>query len=294
MNRLEALGQLPPLSPNLRNRLEHTLGLARDYLLSRQSPGGGFCAYRGFHLEEPNLTDTWLGIAAWRHLTRAPVPHRVEHAEFVIQRDITAQPVLLYERVQVLRLLEMADPRAAQVRQAVSALPVRLPERDLPSLQAPLRQLRQTIQLKQLFGSQDDAQVRVIAELVQGWEAPDGGYGRPPNLLDTADVLALLHACGRPLGGVTLDFVRRMELPSFGYRLTATSLSPSLEIACAGLSCCRLLAIEPTYTEDAIGFILKCQGQTGGFALRPDAKPSLDLTHLALCTLFPGGDSDLL
>ncbi|OZI30798.1 hypothetical protein CAL29_22720 [Bordetella genomosp. 10] len=262
---------------------------ARDYLLSRQSPEGGFCAYRGYYVEEPNLADTWRGVSAWRLLTGEALPQRDRHAAFLARTGIAPQAISLYQRVRAFQALRRADPSPAQVRDAVAALPLSLPQGPVPSLQAPLRQLRQTLWLKRHFGLDDTQADEAAVDFLRQWQAGNGGYGRPPNLHDTAEALALLHACRASPDQACAGFVRRVELRAFGFRLTAASLSPSLETTCAGLNCCVYLGIVPRYADDAARFIVNCQAGSGGFALRPDAKPGLDLTYLALCTLGRSG-----
>lgn len=100
--------QRQPLS--LEERLVQVRNYAPDYLQSRQSLGGGFCAYCGYCLKEPNLADHWLGVAAWQYAASELVPHREQHAALIVQGALlTVHSELLYYRVHALRLLEMAS-----------------------------------------------------------------------------------------------------------------------------------------------------------------------------------------
>ncbi|CAM5547676.1 dynamin family protein [Rhodanobacter lindaniclasticus] len=115
-------------------------------------------------------------------------------------------------------------------------------------------------------------------------EHEGGGYGIPPNLLDTEAAIAVLMLCGHAPPPRTGDFVNRMAVAGFGFRLTAGSLSPNLETVCAGIrSCCRLGMPIP-HARDAMAYVLSCQTGNGGFARASGALPDITLTHLALTT----------
>jgi hypothetical protein len=270
-------------NPVLRQRLARAFRQARAYLLERQSPGGGFCFYRGYYLEEPSLADTWHGVGAWRLLTRERLPGHARHVAFIRGLPVEPQPFALCYRVRGLQALGAADFHEAEVRAAIAALSLRLPAMDGTDLQSPLRRLAYGLWLRRHAGlPRDEA---ALAHALREAEDPDGGYGHPPNLHDTAEALAVLAACGERAGPRTAAFVRRLAVRGFGFQLTAHSLSPSLETTCAGVACCARLGIPVDHADDAIDFIAGCQTGSGGFALRPEALPDLAWTYLALRTL---------
>lgn len=265
--------------------LEKALGRVLAYVLGRQSPQGGFCFYRNEYLDEPNLSDTWCATTILADLLRTEIPRRSRHAEFVIGLPIQPQAFALYHRVGALQCLGWADPWTDKVRMAVMALPVRAPARNPPraSLTVELARLGDTLCLKRHF--QLEIAIHDLAQALLRLEHADGGFGTPPNLLDTAAALAALDFCGVAASPHTADFVQRMAVPGFGFRLAAGSFSPNLETACAGMSSCRLLGLPVPHADDAVSFILSCQSGSGGFARAADALPDLTLTHLALSTL---------
>lgn len=267
-----------------RNALASALNRARTYLLERQSPGGGFCFYRGYYAEEPNLSDTWHAVAVLSSLLGVVLREKNSHANFVIGQPIEPQPLALYYRVRALLALDVDDPELAEVRSAMTALQTDFPDMTAhTSLFAVLQRVRCTLWLKQHFGLPMAAD-GLVHTLLQA-EHVDGGYGTPPNLLDTEAAIATLTLCGQASPARTADFVNRMALPGFGFRLTAGSLSPNLETVSAGMrSCCRLGLPVPD-TEDAIAFVLSCQTGSGGFARATGALPDITLTHLAVSTL---------
>ncbi len=265
-------------------KLASALNRARAYLLERQSPSGGFCFYRGYYAEEPNLSDTWHAIAVLIGLLGVDLPEKNSHASFVIGQPIAPQPLLLYYRVRTLLALGADDPQSAEVRSAVEALQAHFPNiATQASLSAALQRIRCTVWLKWHFGLPTALDDLAMA-LLRG-EHEGGGYGIPPNLLDTEAAIAVLMLCGHAPLPRTGDFVNRMAVAGFGFRLTAGSLSPNLETVCAGIrSCCRLGMPIP-HARDAMAYVLSCQTGNGGFARAAGALPDITLTHLALTTL---------
>ncbi|MCP8465965.1 hypothetical protein NK553_18600 [Pseudomonas sp. ZM23] len=273
------------LVPSIETRLKSAVHLARNYILERASPGGGFCFYRGYHLEEPNLSDTWHSTRAWTLLTNALLPERAKHIDFVLSQGIGSQPFALYHRVRSLQELQAEDPDAPRVREAVASLPLTLPHASAPTLQASLHALFYSLWLRQHFGL-PMAGGHSLGQELQAMENVEGGFGRPSNLHDTVEALRVLEVCGCGVEEKTANFVRRVAVAGFGFRLTETSLSPCLETTCAGIACSISLGIPIDYALDAIDFILACQTGHGGFAFRPGGLPDLAWTHLALETIY--------
>lgn len=266
------------------NPLVSAVERARTYLLERQSPQGGFCFYRGYYVEEPNLADTWHAIAVLTGLLGMVLPEKRSHASFIVGQPVEPQPLALYDRVRALRVLGVDDPQSAEVASAVMALQTHFPDMATQaSLSAALQRIKCTIWLKQHFGR--PVAVDGLAQTLLQAEHADGGYGTPPNLLDTEAVIAVLRLCGRTSPSRTGDFVHRMAVPGFGFRLTAGSLSPNLETVCAGMRSCSRLGLSVPHAQDALAFVLSCQTGNGGFARATGALPDITLTYLALTTL---------
>lgn len=279
-------GGSPVSAPDesLRGRLTTALQRARAYLLSKQSPYGGFCFYRGYYLEESNLADTWYGLDALCNLLQTAVPQRERHAEFVISQPVELQPFALYCRVRSLRTLDVIDPHAEEVRRAVEALQPSLSDAALlDAPEAALNRLRYTIWLKRHFGTPQ--LFDRLMDALLSTEHAQGGFGVPPNMIDTAAAVAILALCGRTASERTGGFVNRLSEPCYGFRLTTNSLSPNLETTCAGIIACAQMGLSVPYMTDAVSFILSCQTGNGGFARASDALPGIMLTHLALDAL---------
>jgi len=259
-------------------------GRAVSYLLDRQSASGGFCFYRWDHVDEPNLSDTWHAVATLRGLLRREIPNGEAHAHFVHSLDVAPWPVSLHDRVHALDLLEAPDPKASSVRAIVASLPVRVPAMDhTPTLSHALEALRATLWLKRRFGMtiHDGPLVQGMRRL----ERESGGFGEPTNLVDTALAISALRLCGHGVSPRTAEFVMRLAVPSFGFRLTERTQSPNLETTCAGVTSCERLGMAVPYGDAATGFILSCQTGNGGFARSEGALPSFELTHMAIESL---------
>jgi hypothetical protein len=257
-----------------------TLAGARRYLLGRQSPGGGFCVYRSELLDEPNLFDTWHGVAALG-LLGVPVPDARRCARFVAAQAVEHQARALYYRVRSLLALQCPDPLAQKVRAAVAELSAPLPDAGAPSqIAGALQALRHVVWLKRHFGC--DCPLEDIAAALRRLEDGAGGFPTPPDLATTHAAWAVLRLCDQAPSPRSIDFVAALAVPGFGFRLTANSLSPNLETTCAGIRCCRWSDQRVVYASDAADFILACQSGRGGFSRAPDALPDLYCTHLAL------------
>jgi hypothetical protein len=263
--------------------LDSALDGARTYLLGRQCANGGFSFYRTDYLEEPDPSDTWHAVAALARLG-ITVPRQPEVIRYLTSQPVSAQPYGLYFRTRVLDRLGSADPEAGAVAEAVAILPV---ERPVPQagggLCEGLQRLRLTLWLKRRFGQA--FAMTATAEALLALEAEGGGYGTPPNLIDTRMALSCLALCEQSPPPRCARFVAQLAVPDFGFRLTEHSLSPTLETVCAGLACCRRLDMAVAHAEDALASILDCQTGNGGFARASGALPDIHLTHLALIGL---------
>lgn len=271
--------------PSVTATSQHRLGASRvaaaAYLRSRQSPGGGFCGYRSELLDEPNPFDTWHAVASLGLLGEA-VPQAGACARFVAAQLVDGQVHALYYRVRSLHTLGSPDPQGPAVRAAVADLVVQRPDPCMsPSeLGGALQSLRHAVWLKQHFGCAH--RCADIVETLLRLEDTGGGFAVPPDLVTTEAVCAVLRLCGHAVPASTADYVDSLALVEFGFRLTATSLSPNLETLCAGIRCCSVSGRAMVHRADAERFILACQGGRGGFARAPGALPDIACTHLAL------------
>lgn len=259
------------------------LARARAYLLGRQCAGGGFCFYRSDYLEEPNLHDAWHAVAGLGLLGEA-VPKREGLIRFVVGQPVLPQPHGLYYRVRTLCLLGSAEPDPAAISAAVARLAVEEPAlRGDGDAADAMERLRLALWLKRHLGL-PFAVDGVVGPLLAPTH-PHGGFGTPPNLVETRLALSILALCDRTAPSATGGFVSDLADPDFGFRLSEHCASPALPTTCAGIACCRRLGLPIPYAEAAATFVLACQTGDGGFARAPNALPDIGLTHLALRAL---------
>lgn len=259
---------------------------AENYLRSRQSPDGGFCFYRWGGIEESSLADTWHAIAAFG-LLGVEVPHRDAVVAFLQGFDITGLDDL-YHSSHALSLVgdnaaldasRLQRIRALDAAAAVANERVRVTGRLEQSLRIVLLQSR--------FATLDDP--NAIADGVDALQL-DGGWGDKPNIGDTWLALAVLDACGvRTFAGATRRFVDSLQVASFGFTTTGDSTFATLDSATAGIRTCAVLGLPLRYRDDAIGYVLACQAEAGGFARGPGALPDVALTHRGLLALAAAG-----
>lgn len=262
--------------------LLNALDGTRDYLVGRQCGNGGFSFYRSDFLEEPDPSSTWHAIGALARLG-ADIPRSGDVARYVIGQSIVAQPYGLYFRTRVLDRLGLDDPHVEAVKAAVATLPVAVPSAMESGTCARLERLRLTLWLKRRLDLRFHA--GPVADALSRLEGDGGGFGTPPNLIDTRQALSCLALCDRPTSERCARFVENMAVPDFGFRLAEHSLSPTLEVVCAGLACSRRIGRPAAYPIDALVSILECQTGNGGFARAPGALPDIRFTHLALIGL---------
>jgi len=187
----------------------------------------------------------------------------------------------LWCRVRALLCLSHEDTLQDQVRRTVATLPIKIPgEQGQGSDASSLETLRCTLWLKRHFHLERPSPAIVAGLLAR--EAQDGGFGEPPNVLDTNAAISVLALCDRAPTPQTATFLRLMAVPGFGFRLTARSLSPRLDIVCAGVAACASLRLPAPYAQDCIDFLLGCQTGSGGFAQSEGALPNITLTHQAI------------
>lgn len=255
--------------------------LAIEYVLGRQCHNGGFCFYRFEDLEEPNLGDTWHALASLR-LLGADIPHRDTLLTW-LNRYPTAslhRDALFYWTFSH-RLIDPEWVPDDRIRERIRQLPLQPPGQTDDVSDALAARLR-SIRLKATFGAVEPAP-RIIQWL---HDLHDGGYGRKPNLLDTADALELLGMLGvEDRTEDTRAFVDALQTPLLGFNNTRDSHYCRLRILYAGVRCCRRLGIPIRHPDVIVATVHAAQRPDGAFADVPGALPTLETHHQALALL---------
>lgn len=256
---------------------------AATYLYGRQSPNGGFCFYRAYGVEEPNLFDTYHAVAALAGIG-GEVPNQQALLGFLRALASHAQVSALYYRSFTLEYLGRADHvDTAAIRRLVLASP---PIAHVP-LAAALEQLHQAVRLKQRFAAVDSTVAAAMATRLCALQH-DGGFGDKPNLVDTAAALAALSGLGtldRHTVVAVREFVDALQIEGLGFTLTQDSLTSSLGTILAGIESCELLGLPLRFGADIEGFVLACEAADGGFARVPGALRDIESTHHAVSIL---------
>lgn len=257
------------------------LALAARYIVGRQCQAGGFCVYRYEHLEEPNLSDTWLALAGLRLLeVDPPRPGAIDtwldgfHAASLYHDA-------LHDWVFSKQMLSPTWQPDAQTVQRIQDIPLQPPKPD-DKLPGCLQGLLKTVRLKAAFAHRDPAP-DVVAWLRT---LRHDGYGSKPNLQDTALALDLLAALGAPDDSAqTRRFVEELQSPYLGFNNTADSRSGRVETMLAGVRCCAHLGLPIRHGEVIASIVLGAQRADGAFANVPGALPTLESHYNALVLL---------
>ncbi len=267
---------------NLRAEVAQARQRATVYLLSRQTPSGGFCFYRWGGIEEPNLADTDLALGSLQRLGQTvPNPDAVQ--TFAQRFADSLQPDALQHRIGIDRALGQQPAQDGAMREAIAALPWPEPPTGGASDAAASAWLSRTRRLVSLRRAVDlpvdgESLLAQLSRLVH-----DGGFGSPPNLLDTHAALDIAALCGRPLRREDVRrFVDGLQVPASAFTLTPLSRIARLDVIAAGVESCALLGLPLRYGGDALRFVLGCQTDGGGFALSPGALADIECTHAAV------------
>lgn len=257
---------------------------AAEYVRGHQSGDGGFCFYRWGGIDEPTLHDTWRALAIFASLG-LEVPRRDDVLAFLHGFDGGGFDDL-HHLALALELLGI--DLDAGLRERVGRFDAAgvLTDGHVP-VGSRLTRARRIVALQSRITSLDDP--GGIAGCVRALRH-DEAWGDKPNLTDTWSALAILDACGeRDFEDATREFVDDLQVASFGFTVTRDSMYASLDTVYAGIRTAAVLGVPLRYATDALGFVLDCQSDNGGFARTPDALPDFAFTHHALLTLIVAG-----
>lgn len=239
------------------------------YVLDRKCLAGGFCFYK---LEEPNGSDTWhalsiLDVLKVQFEDTATVAYlkRMQHPDG--SYDSVYASYFAIKSLALLGETPSLDPRPYILRNLehyrfdATKLPVEI-----------ISMFRRTSYLIELYGVLEmdaDGPLRdSMVEFILGFQNEDGGFGYLfSTLLDTARALAMLKNLGRPIEELGAEgFIRRCEVPFYGFTdIPHTTLS-FLEYVHAGVLASYLVSRRPTYRDPCEAYILNCQNRMGGFS----------------------------
>jgi hypothetical protein len=231
------------------------------YVLERKCPSGGFCFYR---LDEPNGSDTWHALSILDLLeVKFEDSATVAYLKGMQRPDVGNESNnAAWYGVKGLALLGATPSRdpgsyvmhnLEHYRFDAARLPVEV-----------ISLFKRTSCLVDLYAALDleaDGPLRdSMVEFILGFRNDDGGFGYPDStLLDTARALSMLQCLQYPLADLGAGaFIRRCEVPFYGFTdIPRTTLS-FLEYVHAGVLASYLVARCPTYRDSCEAYILNC------------------------------------
>ncbi len=244
-------------------------GRVARYVLERKCPSGGFCFYR---LDEPSGSDTWHALSILDLLKV-----QFEDAATIAYLKGRQRPDGGYESIYAawyavkgLALLGSTpslDPgpyvmhNLEHYRFDAARLPVEV-----------ISLFKRTSCLVDLYAALDleaDGPLRDgLVEFILGFRNDDGGFGYPGStLLDTARALSMLQCLQYPLADLGAGaFIRRCEVPFYGFTDIPHTTLCFLEYVHAGVLASHLISRKPTYREQCEAFVMSCQNRNGGFS----------------------------
>ncbi len=277
-------------------QIESAIASAVAYLHSKQCANGGFCAYKMEYLEEPNPSDTFFAVAALQTLgLELPNHHQIcDYLHSVLNQaqknfDISPRGSIpqtafnyLYFPLYTLYRLGVTDS-VNEWQQAIAQFQIKLPqETNSNTVDITQQWLLRKIRTKKIWG--DLLEKQPIHEFIFRLKHDSGGFGIPPNLIETYWSLAVLRELDYELTQLnqTRSFIQQLQVKETGFTNTVDSLSTSIDVVYAGIFASNLLEMKIPHLESAIQFVQMCQMGKGGFARAPVALPDIETTYRAL------------
>ncbi|WP_031436711.1 prenyltransferase/squalene oxidase repeat-containing protein [Methylobacter tundripaludum] len=262
-----------------------------SYLMSRQTPDGGFCYYRAYGVEESNGKDTYSAVAGLLSL-QAPIPdldkllawlHRLQNNQGGYSSFSMGWFALETLRLLNTEPLQNPDTFLKTEHDRFLSLDWRVRTIEWSSLLLRLSRLSTLMHQWEFMSSPEfRCEISILIDFLQG---NHGGYGNPvENLLDTyrAAIIVDCLTLEQPAG--MLEFMELCSDEVFGFRLVPAGSANSLAAVHAGIGLFHLCgAVMPRERIATIwNYIASCQTMTGGFGRTPGAIATLADTWLAL------------
>ncbi|MBN6742373.1 hypothetical protein JKG47_18005 [Acidithiobacillus sp. MC6.1] len=259
---------------------------AQNYVLSRQSADSGFCFYRVWGVEESTAPDTFYAVAMLRFWGMI-IPHSAELIRWLqsLQDDQGRYSSLTnasfgMRALSLLAAAPLCDPRPNLLNWATQAA-----GRNNAANSEALRDWQRCVQLQRLLAPDDPLPdiMRSGAEaILHSMEAPAGGFGSYPNLIDSGNAWALQRLMGQSHRPQDRIFLHACEDATLGLRLRPDGASTRLEAIFWGVLQMVHLHIAPRYPQAVMAYVRACQPVNGGFGRRAGAIATLEGTFHAV------------
>jgi hypothetical protein len=252
---------------------------AARYVLSRRTPGGGFCFYRAprWGVEEPNAPDTLAALESLRLLAVAVAePQAIAGWLQGVQNDDGGYTSLTigWAALRALDLLGASPCRSPQAWLSGWADRLLGPAPATRDLRAALGNVSRLAQLMDLSTSQRAAAAQLLAAAAD----PLGGWARPGADLETTAVavqLGQLAHLAAPDAAAVEGFLRRCEDPALGARISPQARATTVGALWGGLQLAVLLGIAPRHPAAIAESLARLQRPDGGLGVRHRAVSTL-------------------
>ncbi len=260
-----------------------------DYVLKRRCESGGFCFYK---LDEPNGSDCYYALSI---LNLLDVPFHDKKTAAWLQNtqhgDGSYDSIFsAYYSIKSLRLLKEkpAHDPVLYLQNHLNryALDVRKLPAEIISI------FKRLLYLVDLYRTvemdRDDVIENNIIRFILSFENEDRGFGwLQSNLTETSRALAMLAMLDYPVKELETErFIRRCEMPLFGFTDIPHSSLSYVEYIHAGVLASSIISYRPRYHDRCVDFILDCQNTNGGFSRVPHAGiATMENTFLAVHAL---------
>lgn len=239
------------------------------YVLSCECPDGGFCFY---HLDEPNLFDTFFAVHTLAILGNGPA---VLPRTMAFTREFFARPLargFLWGAVYAAGILDLYRepiPRKDELQDLITHyLEQKLARGSHCEKADGLELMHYAVETMAVLGISGDHNLR---EKTRGYllrfRHESGGFGMVPNLKTTFLASNMLCRLGYPFDehSTPIDFIQRCENEQYGFTGVPGSTPAFLEDVFFGLSLCSLFTIRPRFSTAILRFVRDCQSVLDGF-----------------------------
>jgi hypothetical protein len=257
------------------------------YVATRRCRSGGYCFYE---LDEPNGSDTYYALSVLSLLGIDSRDHDTLRYLKSLQKDNGSYDniFMAYYAIKSLAVLQdkpKYDPMTC-VKKSIMNYALDPGGQPVGTISM-FNILHCLIDLcSALEAELDEKTTKQIITLILTFRNEDKGFGHTRStLLETSQALATLERLSYPVETLDAeDFVRKCEVPDYGFTGVPNASLAYLEQVHGGLIACNILSHKPRYIEQCVRFIRDCQKNNGGFSRRRGI-PTLEDTFYAIHSL---------
>jgi hypothetical protein len=257
------------------------------YVTARRCRTGGFCFYE---LDEPNGSDTYYALSVLALLGLDSREDDTLRYLKSLQKENGSYDnnFMAYFAIKSLSILQ-DNPRydpVTWVKKSIMNCAL-YPAGQPIGMISIFNSLYCVIALCSALRAQLDKNIiERISDLILTFRKADKGFGQVRStLLETSQALESLKRLGYPVETLNAeDFIRKCEVPDYGFTGVPDTSLAYLEQVHGGLTACALLSYKPRRMEQCSRFIRDCQRNDGGFSRRRGIS-TLEDTYYAVHSL---------